>query len=205
VRHYFTVWTRGGTLNRIHNGPREQVRQTEGCNADASAALVDAQALRAAETVGRSSRGYDAGKKVKGRRRHIVTDTTGLRLAVLVTAAGVQDRAAGYTLMWLVRTIFPIVKLVWADGSYASKLVDWAAARLGPCVQIVSKLAGQVGFTVLHRRRCVERTSSWISRLPAHNKGLVRAVARPPRRDGAMVDHHGAAARHRSYCSWDAT
>ncbi len=123
-------------------------------------------------------------EKLNGRKRHIVTDTTGLLLAVLVTAAGVQDRTAGCTLMWLVRTVFPTVKLVWVDGGYAGKLVDWAGARLGLVVQVVSKLAGQSGFVVLHRRWCVERTFSWISRcrrtvrdyerLPAHHAAMVQ-------------------------------
>jgi transposase len=184
VRHYFTTWTRDGTLNRMHNALREQVRQAEGRTADPSAALMDSQSLRGDHTVGAASRGFDAGKKVNGRKRHIVTDTTGLLLAVLVTAAGVQDRDAGYTLMWIIRTVFPTIRLVWADGGYAGQLVDWAATRLGLTVQIVSKLAGQVGFVVLPRRWCVERTFSWINRcrrtvrdyerLPAHHAAMVQ-------------------------------
>jgi transposase len=184
VRHYFTVWTRNGTLNQMHNGLREQVRRAEGRAADPSAALVDAQALRGAETVARASRGYDAGKKVNGRKRHIVTDTTGLLLAVLVTAANVQDRTAGHLLMWIIRSMFPTIRLVWADAGYAGKLVDWATTRLGLAVQIVSKLAGQTGFVVLPRRWCVERTFSWINRcrrtvrdyerLPAHHAAMVQ-------------------------------
>jgi putative transposase len=184
VRHYFTVWTRDGTLNRLHNALREQVRQAEGRNREPSAALVDSQSLRGAETVPAASRGYDAGKNVNGRKRHIVTDTCGLLLAVLVTGAGVQDRDAGYTLMWIIRTVFPAVRLVWADSGYAGQLVGWTAAKLGLSVQIVRKLAGQAGFVVLHRRWCVERTFSWINRcrrtvrdyerLPAHHAAVVQ-------------------------------
>jgi transposase len=183
VKHYFTVWTRDGTLNRLHNTLREQIRQVEGRNPDPTAALVDAQALRGAETVPRSSRGYDAGKKVNGRKRHIVTDTCGWLLAVLVTGANVQDRTAGHLLMWIIHTVFPTIRLVWADSGYAGKLVDYAATTLGLTVQIVSKLAGQVGFVVLPRRWCVERTFSWINRcrrtvrdyerLPAHHAATV--------------------------------
>jgi hypothetical protein len=83
VKHYFAAWTREGTLARIHNTLREQVRQVEGRTANPSAALIDSQSLRGAETVPRSSRGYDAGKKVNGRKRHVVTDTCGWLLAVL--------------------------------------------------------------------------------------------------------------------------
>jgi putative transposase len=183
VRHYFTIWTRDGTLNRIHNALREQVRLVEGRAAQPSAALVDSQSVRGADTVGRPSRGYDAGKKINGRKRHIVTDTTGLLLAVLVTGAHVQDRDAGHLLMWIVRTVFPTIRLVWADSGYAGHLVDWARATLGLTVQIVRKLAGQTTFVVLPRRWCVERTFSWINRC----RRTVRDYERLPQHHAAMV------------------
>jgi len=183
VKHYFTVWTRDGTLARVHNTLREQVRQAEGRNPLPSAALVDAQAVRAAETVARHTRGFDAGKRVNGRKRHIVTDTCGWLLTVLVTGANVQDRDAGHLLMWIVRMFFPTIGLVWADSGYAGKLVDYATAMLGLTVQIVSKLAGQVGFVVLPRRWCVERTFSWINRC----RRTVRDYERQPAHHAAMV------------------
>jgi transposase len=183
VKHYFTTWTRDGTLTRLHNTLREQVRHVEGRNAQPSAALIDSQAVRGAETVGRLSRGYDAGKKANGRKRHVVTDTCGWLLAVLVTGAHVQDRHAGHLLMWILRTVFPTVRLVWADGGYAGKLVDYAAGALGITVQIVTKLTGQIGFVVLHRRWCVERTFSWINRC----RRTVRDYERLPAHHAAMV------------------
>jgi transposase len=183
VKHYFTVWTRDGTLARLHNTLREQIRQVEGRNLDPSAALVDSQTLRGAETVPRTSRGYDAGKKANGRKRHIVTDTCGWLLAVLVTGAHVQDRTAGHTLMWIIRTAFPTIRPVWADSGYAGKLVDYAATVLGLTVQIVSKLAGQTTFVVLPRRWCVERTFSWINRC----RRTVRDYERLPAHHAAMV------------------
>jgi hypothetical protein len=85
-----------------------------------SAALIDSQTVRAAETVGRSSRGFDAGKKANGRKRHILTDTWGWLLSVLVIGAAVQDRDAGYLLMWMLRSVFPTVRVVWADGGYTA-------------------------------------------------------------------------------------
>ena len=183
VKHYFTTWTRDGTLTRIHNSLREQVRQVEGRTADPSAALMDSQTVRGAETVPRSSRGFDAGKRANGRKRHIVTDTCGWLLAVLVTGAGVQDRDAGQLLLWIIRTVFPTIRLVWADGGYAGKLVDYATTMLGITVQIVSKLAGQVGFVVLPRRWCVERTFSWINRC----RRTVRDYERLPEHHAATV------------------
>jgi putative transposase len=183
VKHYFTVWTRDGTLNRLHNTLREQVRQVEGRTAAPSAALIDSQSVRGADTVGRASRGYDGGKKINGRKRHIVTDTCGLLLALLVTGAHVQDRDAGRLLMSILRSVFPTIRLVWADGGYTGKLVDYATTALGITVQIVTKLAGQTGFVVLHRRWCVERTFSWINRC----RRTVRDYERLPAHHAAMV------------------
>jgi transposase len=185
VYHYFKTWTRDGTLNRMHDNLREQVRErVEVRNRQPSAALVDSQSVRGAETVGRSERGYDAGKKINGRKRHIAVDTCGLLLAVLVTGANVQDRDAARSLLWALHACFPTVSLVWADSGYTGKLVDWAAAHLALAVRIVAKLAGQTTFVVLHRRWCVERTFSWINRcrrtvrdyerLSAHHAAMVQ-------------------------------
>jgi transposase len=87
VTHYFTSWVRDGTLARIHDALREQVRVAEGRTPQPTAALIDSQSIRGAETVGRAARGYDPAKHVNGRKRHIVVDTTGLLLAILVTAS----------------------------------------------------------------------------------------------------------------------
>lgn len=184
VYHYFTTWTRDATLTRMHDSLREQVRvQVEGRNRQPSAAVLDSQTLRAAETVGRRSRGYDAGKKIDGRKRHIAVDTCGLLLAILVTAASVQDRTAGRPLLWALRATFPTIALVWADSGYAGKLVDWAGTCLALTVQIVAKLAGQTTFVVLPRRWCVERTFSWINRC----RRTVRDYERRPDHHAAMV------------------
>jgi putative transposase len=183
VYHYFKTWTRDGILNRMHNSLREQARQAEGRTAVPTAALVDSQSVRGAETVGKSSRGYDAGKKINGRKRHIAVDTSGLLLAVLVTSASAQDRDAARPLLWALRVCFPTITLTWADSGYAGKLVDWATTQLGLTVQIVAKLADQVGFVVLHRRWAVERTFSWINR----SRRTVRDYERLPAHHAAMI------------------
>jgi transposase len=184
VYHYFRTWTRDGTLTRMHDGLRLQLRQALGRHPDPTAAAADSQTIRAAETVARSSRGYDAGKKINGRKRHIVVDTTGLLLVVLVTAASVQDRDAARLLLWALRACFPSIGKLWCDGGYSGQLVDWAATTLRLTIEIVRKLAGQIGFTVLPRRWVVERTFSWINRcrrtvrdyerLPAHHAAMVQ-------------------------------
>jgi transposase len=184
VYHYFRAWTTDGTLTRLHNGLRTQVRHVLGRGQDPSAAAADSQTVRAAETVAKTSRGYDAGKKINGRKRHIVVDTCGLLLVVLVTGAGVQDRDAARLLLWALRSCFPTVRLLWADGGYSGQLVAWAATTLNLTVEIVRKLAGQVGFKVLPRRWVAERTFAWINRcrrtvrdyerLPAHHAAMVQ-------------------------------
>jgi transposase len=139
--------------------------------------------VRAAETVARASRGYDKGKNVNGRKRHIVVDATGLLLVVLVTTAGVQDRDAARLLLWALRGTFPTIRKVWADGGYSGQLVVWATATLGLAVDVVRKLAGQVGFVPLPRRWVVERTFSWINRC----RRTVRDYERLPEHHAAMV------------------
>jgi transposase len=130
------------------------------------------------------SRRRDKGKKINGRKRHVVVDTCGLLLVVLVTGAQVQDRDAARLLLWALRATFPTVRLLWADGGYSGQLVAWAATTLGLAIDIVRKLAGQVGFHVLPRRWVAERTFAWINRcrrtvrdyerLPAHHAAMVQ-------------------------------
>jgi putative transposase len=126
--------------------------------AGAVAAVIDSQSVKAAETVARDSRGFDAGKKVNGRKRHIAVDTIGLLQTVLITAAGIQDRDAARPLLWNMRRAFPAVKLSWADGGYAGKLVTWAKKALKLTVQIVRRPADLHTFQVLPPRWVVERT-----------------------------------------------
>lgn len=182
VYHYFRTWDRDGTLNRLHSGLREQVRLAQGRAVDPSAAILDSQSVRAAETVARSSRGFDGGKKVNGRKRHIAVDSCGLLLMVLVTGAAVQDRDGGRLLLWALATCFRRVRKVWVDGAYRGALLTYGAG-LGLVVEVVTKLADQVGFKVLPRRWVVERTFSWINRC----RRTVRDYERQPEHHAAMV------------------
>jgi transposase len=123
-------WQADGSVETMHDRLRERIRQLARRTSAPTAAIIDSQSVRAAEEVARSSRGYDAGKKVQGRKRHIAVDTIGLLLTVLVTAASVQDRDAAKPLLWNLKKAFPSVRLVWADGGYAGKLVTWAKTAL---------------------------------------------------------------------------
>jgi transposase len=176
-------WQASGSVATMHDQLRERVRLLAGRKAAPTAAVIDSQSVRAAEEVARSSRGYDAGKKVAGRKRHIAVDTIGLLLAVLVTAASVQDRDAAKPLLWNLRRAFPSVRLAWADGGYAGKLVTWAKTALKLTVEIVRRPDDLHTFQVLPRRWVVERTLAWITRhrrtvrdyerLPAHHETYI--------------------------------
>jgi transposase len=183
VYYSVSTWQASGATRQMHDELRKQVRVAAGRNPDPSAAIVDSQSVRAAETVARDQRGYDAGKKINGRKRHIAVDTLGLLLVVLVTAASVQDRDGARALLWRLRVRFRRVSLVWADGGYAGKLVTWAAQTLRLTVQIVKRTDKLAGFVVLPRRWVVERTFSWITRY----RRTVRDYERLPQHHETMV------------------
>jgi transposase len=178
-------WHKNGATGIMHDELRRQCRIAAGRKPEPTAAVIDSQSVKAAEEVARASRGYDAGKKINGRKRHIAVDTLGLLLSVLVTAAGVQDRDGAKPLLWNLRRAFPSVRLAWADGGYAGKLVTWAKTKLKPklTLQIVKRPDDLHTFKVLPRRWVVERTLAWITRcrrtvrdyerLPAHHESNV--------------------------------
>jgi transposase len=184
VHKRFAAWERVGASQRILDALRDRVRLAEGRVAAPSAAVMDSQSVRAAETVGRATRGWDGGKKVAGRKRHIVVDTMGLLLTVLVTPASTQDRVAARSLLRRMRaTAGGRVALVWADGGYTGPLLGWAHTTLRLLVEIVQRPQLPY-FTVLPRRWVVERTLAWITghrrcvrdyeRLRHHHEAMVR-------------------------------
>src|SRR3954447_7277248 len=113
VFYYFQRWTLDGTVDRIHQALHDAVRDADGRDPAASAGVVDSQTVPGAATVGKSSRGYDAGKRINGRKRHLVVDTMGLLIVVLVTAASVQDRDGGIRVLDRAKTAMPSLVLVW--------------------------------------------------------------------------------------------
>jgi len=184
VYGYFARWRDDGTLDALHDALREQVRaKRERRNPAPSAGIVDSQSLKGADTVAAATRGYDAGKKINGRKRHIVTDTIGLLLVVMVSAACVQDRDGGRGILKLLHGTLASVSLVYADGGYQGRLVTLAQSAWGIVLEIVRKPADQRGFAVLPRRWVVERTFSWLLRW----RRLVRDYERLPQTHEAMV------------------
>ena len=156
VYGYFAAWRDDGTLARLHGELRARARAAAGRKPQPTAAVIDSQSVRAADTVPKTTRGWDAAKKVNGRKRHIAVDTTGLVLDVVITAACVQDRDAARPLLWNTRRACRGVRLVWADAGYTGKLATWAAA-MKMTLQIVAKRDPHA-FEVLPRRWVVERT-----------------------------------------------
>jgi transposase len=183
VYGYFKRWNADGTTDRIHDALRAAARDAAGRDPMASAGIVDAQSVKGADTVGAKTRGYDAGKKVNGRKRHVVVDTVGLLVVVLVTAASVQDRDGGRLVLAKARIAMPSIALVWADGGYAGRCVEIARRLLHITLSIVKKPEGQRTFEVLPRRWVVERTLSWLVRC----RRLDRDYERRPEHAEAMV------------------
>ncbi len=179
----FTRWWHGGDVTAVHNDLRDTVRANASRDFDPSAAIIDSQTVRAAETVGAETRGYDAGKKMNGRKRHVIVDTLGLLLVCHVTAASVQDRDGARPALQVLRQLFATIALVWADGAYSGQLVDWAREALAITIEVVKRSDDMTGFVVLPRRWVVERTLGWITRrrrcvrdyerLPAHHEAMV--------------------------------
>lgn len=137
VYAFFRRWRRHGLAKELHDRLRGKARVAEGRNPEPTAAVIDSQSVKGAASVPAASRGYDGGKKINGRRRHVITDSLGLLLMVLVCAADVTDRQAARGMLPLLRTRFPKISLVWADGGYAGRVVTWAKEKLQLTVQIV--------------------------------------------------------------------
>jgi len=157
-------WQADGSAERMHDDLRDRLRAAAGRTSAPTTAIIDSQSFKGSEMIGRARRGYDAGKKINGTKRHLAVDVVGLLLTVLVTAASVQDRDAAKPLLWNLRRAFPSVSLAWADGGYAGKLVTWAKTRLRLTLEIVKRPDDLHTFKVLPRRWVVERTLSWITR-----------------------------------------
>jgi transposase len=176
---------------RILDRLREEVRVAEGRDPQPSAGIIDSQSVKGADTVGVDSRGYDAGKRVNGRKRFIVTDTLGLLVTVWVLAASWQDRDGAKGALVAAYAATPI-RYVFADQGFAGRLVDWCQHVLHTTLEIVRKPADQEGFVVHPRRWVVERT---LTRITSYRRPA-RDYERDPAVSEALI--RWAAINHRS-------
>ena len=158
----YRSWVKSGLWVKIHEWLRAKVRQADGRTPQPTAAVLDSQTVKMGDQGGSS--GYDAGKKTKGRKRHILVDTLGLLLGVYVGAADQQDRDGAKTLLPRVLGWYSRLAKIWADGGYAGTLVEWVKAlrpRGKLHLEIVRRSDTAQGFAVLPKRWIVERTFAW--------------------------------------------
>lgn len=142
VYGYLRSWRADGTVDRLHDLLRDRLHAAEGHDEPPSAAILDAQSVHGGSTAGAQMRGSDAGKNVNGRTRHVVVDTLGLLLVVLLAAANWPDRDGVTFALHELAGKLPGVRLVWADGGCAGKLEQWVKTTLGTVWEIVNKHKG---------------------------------------------------------------
>jgi transposase len=168
VYDYFDLWAYDGTLERIHHALYEQCREQAQREASPTAAIIDSQSVKSAEKGGAciDPHGYDAGKKIKGKKRHILVDTLGLLLHAIVHPADIQDRDGGFIVMATLFGMFPFLKTLFADSGYQGPKFAKALAKVLPHldVEIVKRSDRVSGFVVLPKRWIVERSIAWLNR-----------------------------------------
>jgi transposase len=182
VYDYFAKWEKDGTTEMIHDALRGKVRQAAGRDVEPTAAVLDSQTIKTSGNVPEASQGIDAGKKIKGRKRHVATDVLGLLLVLIVTAASVQDTPGGREVVDQLADKHPKVTKAWVDSGYKRSVIERGAGHRID-VEVVAKEADQKGFKPLPVRWSVERTFGW---LMLHRR-LVRDYETRPERSRAMI------------------
>jgi putative transposase len=174
VYYYFRKWRENDWFVALNQSLRKRVRRTSGKQENPSAAIIDSQSVKTDEQA--ISKGYDAGKKVKGRKRHILVDTLGLLLIAKVSTADIQDRDGAKQLFSEIKEQMPRLHLIWADGGYRGKLIEWVAVQCLWILEIVKRSDTEKTFKVLPKRWIVERTFSWLNRNRRLSKDYERKI-----------------------------
>jgi putative transposase len=185
VYDYFARWRDDGTWAKMLDRLREQTRRHAGREPTPSAACIDSQSVKTTEMGGRE-RGYDGGKKVNGRKRHLVVDTLGLLMVVLITSAGLDDGVAAPQLLQLIEpNAFPRLETIFADNKYHNHMLHTWMSEHRPTwrIEVKTRPEGSKGFTPLEKRWVVERTNAWNGRSRRHSKD----DERKPESSAAMI------------------
>ena len=161
VYYYFQKWSRDGTLEEIHEVLRNILRRKRGRPRTPSVVIIDSQSVRTTRS-GAYNRGYDGGKRIKGRKRHIVTDTQGFLLAVKVHSANDHDSKSGFEVIEQLRWRFGRMKTIYADGGYRGELVNNVKTKLGYEMKITLRSDKSTQFKPLPKRWVVERSFAWL-------------------------------------------